>query len=99
MYAHYPESFQRDMGCTESEWLRWLPAALGDHPCTVQPQLAQVQLPGGILQLQWHAAPPRVIAQVRMPRLVVQFQFVGVDEAARHAFMTRFDLYMQRGGG
>lgn len=27
------------------------------------------------------------------------FVFSGVDEAQRHAFMTRFDLYMQRGGG
>jgi hypothetical protein len=34
-----------------------------------------------------------------MPRLVVRFRFAGVDEAARHSFMKRFDLYMQRGGG
>jgi hypothetical protein len=31
--------------------------------------------------------------------LLVSFRFAGVDEAARYAFMKRFDLYMQRGGG
>jgi hypothetical protein len=44
-------------------------------------------------------AEPRVIALVQMPRLVVTFRFAGVDTAARNAFMKRFDLYMQRGGG
>jgi hypothetical protein len=34
-----------------------------------------------------------------MPRMLVNFRFAGVDEAARYAFMQRFDLYMQRGGG
>ena len=31
--------------------------------------------------------------------LLVRFRFAGVDEQARYAFMKRFDLYMQRGGG
>jgi hypothetical protein len=31
--------------------------------------------------------------------MVVRFRFAGVDEQARYAFMKRFDLYMQRGGG
>jgi len=31
--------------------------------------------------------------------LRVSFRFAGVDAPQRHAFMTRFDLYMQRGGG
>ena len=30
---------------------------------------------------------------------VVRNDAITVDEAARYAFMTRFDLYMQRGGG
>jgi hypothetical protein len=51
------------------------------------------------LGLKWQLGEPRVIAQVQMPRLCVSFRFAGVDEAARYAFMKRFDLYMQRGGG
>jgi hypothetical protein len=44
-------------------------------------------------------AAPRVIGLVSLPVLRVTFRFAGVDEAQRYAFMTRFDLCMQRGGG
>lgn len=44
-------------------------------------------------------AAPRVIAQIRLPRLAVRFDFNGVAEAERLRFMQRFDLYTQRGGG
>ena len=27
--SSYPSHFQRDMACTEAEWLGWLPRALG----------------------------------------------------------------------
>jgi hypothetical protein len=40
-----------------------------------------------------------VIGLVRMPVLRVKFRFAGLDETQRYAFMQRFDLYMQRGGG
>jgi hypothetical protein len=40
-----------------------------------------------------------VIGLARMPRMRVGFRFTGLDAAQRHAFMKRFDLYMQRGGG
>jgi hypothetical protein len=36
---------------------------------------------------------------MRMPRLHVSFDFEGLDAQQRLAFMKRFDLYMQRGGG
>ena len=31
MQSAYAERFEREMGCTEAEWLMWLPAAIGDH--------------------------------------------------------------------
>ena len=31
MQAFYAASFDREMGCTEKEWLGWLPDALGSH--------------------------------------------------------------------
>jgi len=99
MQAYYPEIFEREMACTEADWLRWLPAALGDHHWKLQSHSAGVRIGDGALGLKWEQAEPRVIAAVHMPRLVVRFRFGGVDEAARQAFMRRFDLYMQRGGG
>jgi hypothetical protein len=99
MQSFYEERFERDMGCTEEEWLRWLPAALGEHYWKHQGQTVGVRIGDGALGLKWQVAEPRVIALIRMPRLLVNFRFAGVDEVTRYKFMKRFDLYMQRGGG
>ena len=99
MQSFYPESFEREMGCTETEWLRWLPQAMGDHHWKLQSGTAGVRIGDGALGLKWQVAAPRVIGLVRMPVLRVKFRFAGLDESQRYAFMQRFDLYMQRGGG
>lgn len=99
MQAYYPERFDREMGCTEAEWLGWLPNAIGDHFHKLQAQSAGVRIGDGALGLKWQVGAPRVIGLISMPRLLVSFRFAGVDDAARQAFMQRFDLYMQRGGG
>jgi hypothetical protein len=99
MQSVYEESFERDMACTEADWLRWLPQALGAHHWKRQDCTVGVRIGDGALGLKWEVGAPRVLAQVSMPRLLVRFRFAGVDEAERHAFMKRFDLYMQRGGG
>ena len=99
MQSFYPEVFDRDMACTEADWLRWLPEAIGAHFFKLHASSAGVRLGDGALGLKWQLAAPRVIGLVTLPRLLVTFRFAGVDKATRHAFMTRFDLYMQRGGG
>lgn len=99
MQSFYPEAFERDMACTEAEWLAWLPRAVGEHACAVSGASAVVTIGAGRLQLAWEVLPPRVMALVRLPRLGVHFVFSGVPEATRQAFMQRFDLYTQRGGG
>lgn len=99
MQAYYEERFEREMGCTEAEWLRWLPNAIGDNFWKQQTGSAGVRIGDGALGLKWEVMPPRVIALVQMPRMKVSFRFAGVDEATRQTFMKRFDLYMQRGGG
>lgn len=99
MQSSYPETFERDMACTEAEWRGWLPAAIGDHGHELYEGAAQVQIGQGGLQLAWQVQPPRVIALVRLPRLLVRFAFHNVATQERTAFMRRFDLYTQRGGG
>lgn len=87
------------MGCTEAEWLGWLPAAMGDCAWQQTGPSARARIGLGQLHVQWQVMPPRVIALMRMPVLRVHFQFEGLDADERYAFMKRFDLYMQRGGG
>ncbi|MBT9490170.1 MAG: hypothetical protein IV093_21915 [Rubrivivax sp.] len=100
MQAWYPAGFDREYGCTEAEWLGWLPAAIGEPSWhSPAPGCAEVELASGRLALSWTPLPLRRIALVALPRLAVAFRFGSVDEAERQAFMKRFDLYMQRGGG
>jgi hypothetical protein len=99
MQDYYPERFEREMGCTEADWLRWLPQAVGAHHWKLQTGSAGVRIGDGALGLKWQVIAPRVIGLVSIPVLRLSFRFAGVDEAQRSAFMTRFDLYQQRGGG
>jgi hypothetical protein len=99
MQSSYPASFDREVGCTDAEWRMWLPAALGDRTGAIAQGSARVDIDGGRLELSWEPMPPRVIALVRLPRLAVRFRFENVDDDRRNAFMRRFDLHMQRGGG
>ncbi len=99
MQSFYAERFEREMGCTEAEWLMWLPNAIGGHPWQLQTGCAAVVIGDGSLALGWRSGEPRVIALMRLPRLQVSFRFEGLDDAQRYRFMKRFDLYMQRGGG
>jgi hypothetical protein len=99
MQSCYPARFERDMGCTEHEWLGWLPAAMGEVEWQRDGAGARARLQTGELRIEWQAASPRAIALVRIPRLCVRFVFDRVSDAERHQFMKRFDLYMHRGGG
>jgi hypothetical protein len=100
LQSFYPETFDREMGCTVAEWLMWLPAAMGDVPWTQQGDTLQAVLPAhGQLRIVWRTGEPRRIALFSLPRLHVSFAFTGLDDAQRYSFMKRFDLYMQRGGG
>jgi hypothetical protein len=98
--ASYSASFEREMGCTVAELLRWLPGASGAAAVALDGDSARIGPIGdGALQLAWQVLPPRRIALIAMPRIHIRFSFEGVDEAARHVFMRHFDLYTQRGGG
>ncbi len=99
MQADYPARFERDMGCTEVEFLHWLPGATHRRAQLLGPGCARVEIDAGHLELRWRELPARQIALMRLPRLWVGFEFDGVDDPARHAFMRHFDLYTQRGGG
>lgn len=98
--AEPPECFTRDYGCTEVEWRRWLPEATHGHAWRATgSQGADVTLGAGRLLLAWRVLPERRIALIRLPRLEVEFRFESVPADTRAAFLKRFDLHTQRGGG
>jgi hypothetical protein len=71
----------------------------GGCPTPLVKTIGSVRIGDGALGLTWRTELPRVIALMRIPRLIVNFRFAGLDEQQRYRFMKRFDLYMQRGGG
>ena len=79
-----PFTFEREHGCTEADWLRDLPGAVGRHQLHLpEPGVAEVQLDGGTLSLRWQALAERRIALMRLPRLQVRYAFsVGVPAEA-----------------
>ena len=92
--------FDREYGCSEREWLSWMPAATHGHAWTqTGPGAMAVQIGGGQLLVHWQVLAPRVIALLRVPRLAVRFEFEQIDEPTRLAFQRAFDMRMQRGGG
>jgi hypothetical protein len=97
--SFFPEQFQRDMGCTESDWLGWLPRAMGDVHWQLQGNALHAQVAGGQLHITWQVAEPRRLGLAVIPRLQVRFSFAGVTDGERLVFMKRFDLYTHRGGG
>jgi hypothetical protein len=77
---------------------------MGQHTWQRSGQSASVEIKNadgslGHMQVQWRDGVPCQIALMRIPRLLVSFQFDGLTDAQRYTFMRRFDLYMQRGGG
>lgn len=99
MQSFYPERFTREMSCTEAEWLRLLPRAIGAHAWEQAGPSVTVRIGAGALRVLWQALAPRTLGLVRLERLQAEFAFNGVDDHQRLAFMRRFDLYTQRGGG
>ncbi len=99
MQAFYAENFDREMGCSENEWLGWLPNAIGLHPYKQVAQAVTASIDAGKLTLSWRVSSPRTNALARTPRLLVSFRFSALDDLQRYRFMKRFDLHMQRGGG
>ena len=99
MQGHYPPSFEREMGCTETELRAWLPGASGERRIEWRSGGADIALDMGRATLDWQTLAPRRIALLTMPRLHLRFAAHGIDDATWQRFMRHFDLYTQRGGG
>lgn len=93
----------RRMGCTQSEFARWLPGATRNATIDSRQQGDTVEYritsTGGTLIITAVQLPPRRIGLLRMPALRVSFHFIDMDDATRAEFLHYFDLYTRRGGG
>lgn len=101
--ARVPTVLVREMGCTPTEFARWLPGATRNAPLTSNTDGAGtrhcLQVEGGTVGIELQPCAPRRIAAFTIPVLLVTFRFDGLDEAARSRFLVHFDHYTRRGGG
>lgn len=97
MHVFCAENFDREIACTEREWLGWLPQAMGPYPYQVVAHALTATIEVGQLHLSWRVREPR--GTPRIPRLLVSFRFTGIDMLHRYRFMKRFDLSTQRSIG
>ena len=97
------DALLREMGCTEADFLRWLPGATRNAPIATARDavgtLHRVALTGGVVEIRIRPEAPRRIAGIVLPVLGVEIRFVGLDSAQRSAFLDYFDRYTHRGGG
>ena len=95
--------FNRNMGCTSADLMRWLPQALGElHTNTSLVVDGQVLKKTDQPQLRIFGSsqPLRKIALLEIPVLQVKLQFSeSWSQSDCEAVLKRFDLYTRRGGG
>jgi hypothetical protein len=94
-----PPKMSRDMGLTLDDFVRSLPSAIEPLVYQVDGRVFSIAHPQGSVVIELGATGERRIASLSLPVTPVDFQFNGLDEAARRLFMQRFDRYFQRGGG
>ena len=96
-----PEHFQRDMGYSEKEFFRVLPAALGSFVYHREGDRLHIHRPDDspALELRIEALPDRRLGAFRIERIAVEFLFSDMSAQQRSEFMSRFDRHFQRGGG
>lgn len=99
--SQVPPRFNRQMGCTHEDMLRWLPAALSGADLDIQPaeRTCLARWNWGTLKIRWAVCPPREIALLAIPRIDVTFEYLGASDEQRYQTQRRFDMETQRGGG
>lgn len=97
MTARLPFSDTRLMSLSEAEFKASI-GKLGTHRMREASPVFDVG--SGTVTIHYRAAPPKVFGGLlSLPQAHITLEFENVDAAARAAFIDRFDIALQRGGG
>ncbi|WP_126444587.1 hypothetical protein [Sulfuricystis multivorans] len=92
------ETLTREMATTAQEFRRVLDFAFPDAVSERDERLC-VAAAGAKMEITLAPLPPRVIAKLSLPRLMVRIRFTAGSFEACQALLARMDRAMQRGGG
>lgn len=94
-----PMHVEKLMSLSRAEFENSLAALAGADVALVD-GVARIDEAAGRIAITFHALPPkRFGGLLLLPQARVTLDVTGLDEAAAVAFLQRFDLAFQRGGG
>jgi hypothetical protein len=87
------------MALTHAEFLRSLPAAAAGMECRIEGARILLQDPPRRVEIRLGPEGSLALGSLRLPQTEVELRLEGFSPQAREAFLRRFALAFQRGGG
>ena len=92
-------SLTREMSISHREFFRLLPRAAGGAPVSRRGDQAEINTSSGVVRIMLAPETIRKLALMEFPVTEVTIEFNGFSASERAAFLARFDLAYQKGGG
>ena len=89
----------REMSITHNEFFRLLPRAVNDAAVARQGNRIDITTGTGLVKITLAPETVRKLAMLEFPVTEVTIEFNGFSASERVAFLARFDLAYQKGGG
>ncbi len=92
-------SLTREMSITHKEFFRLLPKAVESAPVSHRDDAVVITTRTGRVRVTLAPETTRKLAMLEFPVTEITLEFTGFTAAARQAFLARFNLAFQKGGG
>ena len=89
----------REMSITHKEFFRLLPKAVNNAALARQGNKVDITTGAGLVKITLSPETVRKLAIMEFPVTEVSIEFSGFSTTERAAFLARFDLAYQKGGG
>ena len=89
----------REMSITHKDFFRLLPRAVNGVPVTRRDNQAHIATEAGRVKITLAPESIRKLGLMEFPVTGVIIEFSGFSTAEKAAFLSRFDLAYQKGGG
>ncbi len=93
------DAVKKEMAITHEDFSRIFARAFDSEDYAVEGNRYLMEAQGRRLTIEIGGQRVRKIALLEIPATTVRFEFSGYTPAQRQAFLERFDLAFQRGGG
>jgi alkyl hydroperoxide reductase subunit AhpF len=92
-------TIRREMTITHDDFFRLLPKALAGYQFKISGQSIQVKLATGYVNIQLMPETSWSIGALQLPATQVEITLKGCNEDEADAWLKKFDLTFQKGGG